>query len=142
MFKDILLPVDLGDAGAQEKAVSAAVELARCFGGRLHVMTIVPSFGEGFVSSFFPADYQEKAMAAANERLHAFVGERVPDGIPVQHVVACGTIYEEILDFARQHSVDLIVMASHRPELSDYLLGPNAARVTRHAACSVMVVRA
>jgi nucleotide-binding universal stress UspA family protein len=142
MFKDILLPVDLGDAGAQEKAVSAAVELARCFGGRLHVMTIVPSFGEGFVSSFFPADYQEKAMAAANERLHAFVGERIPDGIPVQHVVACGTIYEEILDFARQHSVDLIVMASHRPELSDYLLGPNAARVTRHAACSVMVVRA
>jgi nucleotide-binding universal stress UspA family protein len=70
------------------------------------------------------------------------VGERIPDGIPVQHVVACGTIYEEILDFARQHSVDLIVMASHRPELSDYLLGPNAARVTRHAACSVMVVRA
>jgi nucleotide-binding universal stress UspA family protein len=142
MFKDILLPVDLGDAGAQEKAVSAAVELVRCFGGRLHVMTIVPSFGEGFVSSFFPADYQEKAMAAANERLHAFARERIPDGIPVQHVVACGTIYEEILDFARQHSVDLIVMASHRPELSDYLLGPNAARVTRHAACSVMVVRA
>jgi nucleotide-binding universal stress UspA family protein len=142
MFRDILLPVDLGDAGAQEKAVSAAVELVRCFGGRLHVMTIVPSFGEGFVSSFFPADYQEKAMAAANERLHAFVRERISDGIPVQHVVACGTIYEEILDFARQHSVDLIVMASHRPELSDYLLGPNAARVTRHAACSVMVVRA
>ena len=142
MFKDILLPVDLSNAESQEKAVNTAVELARCFGSRVHVMTIVPTLGEGFVSSFFPADYQEKAMDAANQGLHAFVSERIPDGIPVQHVVACGTIYEEILNFAGQHGVDLIVMASHRPELSDYLLGPNAARVTRHAACSVMVVRA
>jgi nucleotide-binding universal stress UspA family protein len=35
----------------------------------------------------------------------------------------------------------MIVMASHRPELKDYLLGPNAARVVRHAECSVLVVR-
>lgn len=142
MFKDILLPVDLSDAAGQEKAVNAAVELARSFGSRIHVMTIVPTFGEGFVSSFFPADYQDKAVAAAKEHLHAFTRERIPGDLPVQHVVACGTIYEEILDFSKRHPVDLIVMASHRPELSDYLLGPNAARVTRHAACSVMVVRA
>src|SRR3546814_17742384 len=99
-------------------------------------MTIVPHFGEGFVSSFFPTDYQDKAVTAAKEHLRAFVRERIPDGIPVRHVVTCGTIYEEILAFAKGHSVDLIIMASHRPELSDYLLGPNADRVTRHAACS------
>lgn len=141
MFKDILLPVDLSNAETQEKAATAAVELAKSFGSRLHVMTIVPDFREGFVSSFFPADYQEKAVETANQRLHDFVRERVPQGIKVQHVVACGTIYEEILDFAQKHSIDLVVMASHRPELSDYLLGPNAARVTRHADCSVLVVR-
>ena len=141
MFKEILLPLDLNDPAGQERAVSTAVGLAKTYASRLHVMTIVPSFGEGFVTSFFPADYQEKAVAATNERLHGFVRERIPEGVPVQHVVACGTIYEEILDFAKKHGIDLIVMASHRPELSDYLLGPNAARVTRHAACSVMVVR-
>lgn len=142
MFKHILLPIDLSEAASQDKAVDVAVELARSFGSRLHVMTIVPHFGEGFVSSFFPTDYQDKAVTAAKEHLHAFVRERIPDGIPVRHVVTSGTIYEEILAFAKGHSVDLIIMASHRPELSDYLLGPNAARVTRHAACSVMVVRA
>jgi nucleotide-binding universal stress UspA family protein len=36
---------------------------------------------------------------------------------------------------------DAIVMAAHRPELRDYLLGPNAARVVRHANQSVLVVR-
>lgn len=141
MFKDILLPVDINDPEAQQKAVRTAVEMAKAFGSRLHVMTIVPDFGESFVSSFFPVDYQEKAMEAAKQRLHAFVKEHVPEGIPVQHVVAHGTIYEEILAFANEHEIDMIVMASHRPELQDYLLGPNAARVTRHADCSVTVVR-
>ncbi|HJO73056.1 MAG TPA: universal stress protein [Rhodospirillales bacterium] len=35
----------------------------------------------------------------------------------------------------------LIVMASTQPEHQDYFLGPNAARVVRHAKCSVLVVR-
>ena len=32
-------------------------------------------------------------------------------------------------------------MAAHRPSLADYLLGPNTARVGRHAQCSVQVLR-
>jgi nucleotide-binding universal stress UspA family protein len=32
-------------------------------------------------------------------------------------------------------------MGSHRPNMSDYLIGPNAARVVRHAPVSVLVVR-
>jgi len=32
-------------------------------------------------------------------------------------------------------------MASHRPALKDFLLGPNAAKVVRHAKCAVMVIR-
>ena len=35
----------------------------------------------------------------------------------------------------------MIVMASHDPVLSDYLLGSVAARVVRHAHCSVLVAR-
>jgi len=141
MFKDILLPVDLGNKEAQGKAVSTAVEMARAFGARLHVMTIVPDFGMSIVGSFFPAQFEKKALAEADKRLHDFVKETVPEGIAVQHIVAHGTIYEEILRFAKKARVDMIVMASHRPELQDYLLGPNAARVVRHANCSVTVVR-
>lgn len=141
MYKDILLPVDLGNPETQEKAVSTAVQMAQAFGSRLHVMTIVPDFGESFVSSFFPVDYQEKAVEAANTALHDFVKEHIPDGIQVQHIVAHGTIYDEILSFAREHQVDMIVMASHRPQLQDYLLGPNASHVVRHSNCSVTVVR-
>ena len=37
--------------------------------------------------------------------------------------------------------IDLIVMRSHRPKFSTYLLGSNAAHIVRHAPCSVFVVR-
>ena len=56
-------------------------------------------------------------------------------------MIAEGTIYERIIHCAEKTSADLIIMGAHRPELKDYLLGPNAARVVRHAECSVLVVR-
>lgn len=142
MYKDILLPIDLNNSETQEKAVRTAIELAKSFGARLHVLTIVPDFGAGVVGTFFPEDYEAKAMAAADKALHDYVKQRVPGDIKVQHIVAHGTIYQEILVFAAKTKVDLILMASHRPELSDYLIGPNASKVVRHADCSVLVVRA
>jgi len=56
-------------------------------------------------------------------------------------VVAEGRIYKMILEVAKKVSIALIVMGSHTPESSDFLLGAIAAKVVRHATCSVMVVR-
>ena len=52
-----------------------------------------------------------------------------------------GRVYDEIISAADRLGVDAIVMASHDPALSDYLIGPNAARVVRHARQTVLVVR-
>lgn len=141
MYKDILIPVDLGDDASWKLALPTAVEYARAFGSTLHIMTVVPDFGMSIVGSFFPEDYEEKALSKASDRLHAFVADHVPKDQPVQHVIGHGSIYNEILRVAKEIDADLIVMGSHRPELKDYLLGPNAARVVRHAETSVLVVR-
>lgn len=141
MYKDILLSVDLGDENSWKKALPTVTEYCRAFGSTLHVMTVVPTFGMSIVGQFFPEGFEQKALDAATEHLHAFTKDHIPDSVAVQHVVAHGTIYEEILATARKVKADLIVMASHRPELQDYLLGPNSARVVRHATCSVLVVR-
>ena len=89
----------------------------------------------------FPADFEQKALDQTQAALAKFVDGNVPDGVEIQRIVANGTVYEEVLSKAGEIGADLIVMASHRPELQDYLLGPNAARVVRHAPISVMVVR-
>ncbi len=141
MYKTILLAIDMNEPSSWEKALPVALEQARSGGGKLHIMTVVPDFGMAIVGSFFPADYEKQALAEADKALGEFMKENVPAEIEVAHSVGHGTIYKEVLATAERIGVDLIVMASHRPAQSDYLLGPNAARVVRHATCSVLVVR-
>ncbi len=141
MFKEILLPVDLGDPDSSKKALSTAVGLSRSTGARLQVLTVVPGFGMSIVSQYFPENFEEKLLAGAAQQLNDYIGANIPSDIGTQAIVANGTIYEEILRVAAETGCDLIVMTSQRPELKDYLLGPNAARVVRHSKCSVLVIR-
>jgi nucleotide-binding universal stress UspA family protein len=141
MYATILCPVDLSDQHSWEKALPTAVELARTFGATLHVMTVVPAFGLPMVGQFFPDGFEARMRAEAAKHLEEFCTAHLPQDLAAKRIVAEGKIYQEILRAAEAVKADLIVMGSHRPELSDYLLGPNAARVVRHAPCSVMVVR-
>ena len=141
MYKEILLAIDLNDIDSQRKAVQTAIDLARAFSAQVHVETVVPNFGMPIVASFFPRDFENQALETAKQALHNFVEQSLPEDLTVQRIVGHGNIYEEILRYADEVGADLIVMASHRPDLEDYLIGPNASRVVRHAKCSVMVVR-
>ena len=141
MYKHILLAVDLNADDSWKKALPTAVEYCKAFDSTLHLLTVVPDFGMTAVAQFFPDDYDKEATAQASQALHAFSAAHIPSQVRVQHIVSYGGIYEEILAAATDTKADLIVLEAHRPELADYLLGPNAARVVRHAACSVLVVR-
>jgi len=77
----------------------------------------------------------------AGKRLNELLEAELPDGVQTRPIVAQGTVYKIVIDTAEGIGADLIVMASHRPERRDYLLGPNAARVVRHSNKSVLVVR-
>lgn len=141
MYNSILLPIDLGQASSWEKAMPVAFDLARKESGTVHILTVIPDFGMAVVGSFFPPDHAKELKAAFKNDLAVFINEHVPDGVDVTSTVRQGTIYKEIVTEADRLNCDVIVMASHRPETKDYLLGPNAARVVRHAKGSVFVVR-
>ncbi|WP_127557922.1 universal stress protein [Nioella ostreopsis] len=141
MFTSILLPIDLSDEATWTKALPAAVKLAQYEGATLHIATVVPDFGMSVVGSYFPEGFEEKAMHEVGEQLTGFVNAHVPDEIEVHPHVLHGRVYDQIIEAANRVGADVIVMGSHRPELKDYLLGPNAARVVRHATQSVFVVR-
>jgi nucleotide-binding universal stress UspA family protein len=141
MYKNILLPVDISEDDSWKRALEIAVEYAQAFGSHLHVMTVVPDSGMAMVSQYFSKDAVNRIIEATNQSLHAFVEGNIPKNIRVQHIVTTGNVYESIIDTAKKINADLIVMSAHRPELKDYLLGPNAARVVRHSDRSVLVVR-
>jgi nucleotide-binding universal stress UspA family protein len=140
MYKRILVPVDIDQKSSWQRALPVGAQLAKDYAAELHVLCVVPVFGMSVVGSYFPPDFEKKAIAEAKTKLVKIVDD-ANLGIKVAAHVAHGTIYEEIIAIANQLGVDLIVMSSHRPELQDYLIGPNAARVVRHASQSVFVVR-
>ncbi len=141
MTKSILLAVDLNHESSWRKAMPQAVALAKADGADMHVLTVIPNFGMAMVGSYFPADFAEKASEVTEKALSALVAAQVPAELKAETHVIHGTIYKKILEVAGKLGCDLIVMASHRSEMQDYLLGPNAARVVRHAKQSVFVVR-
>ena len=141
MYRDILVTIDLGNQGAETKAIRTAVDYARVFGATLHVLSVVPDYGLSIVGGFFPQNHEQDAIRIANDTLHAFTKAHVPDEVKHRHIVGHGSVYREILHYAGVVEADLIVMSAAMPGPEDYLIGPNAARVVRHASISVLVVR-
>ena len=141
MFKAILLPIDLSTEASWKKAAPIAVKMAREDGIPLHVATVMPDYGMSVVGTYFEPDFEKKALHALGEELSAWIEANVPAEIEVHPHVLHGTVYDQIILAADRLGTDAIVMGSHRPELKDYLLGPNASRVVRHAPQSVFVVR-
>ena len=136
MYKTLLVPVDLNHETSWQKALPIAIEYCKALGAQLYVMTAVASYFH-----FLPTKTEAKVLDEVNEQLHAFIKQQVPRDISVQPVLAEGIAYHEIIRVAREIGADLIVMASHHPELKDYLLEPTAERVLRHSDTSVLVVR-
>jgi len=141
MTKSILLPVDLNHESSWNKAILQAVSLAKANGADLHVLTVIPDYGSSMVGSFFPDGFADKALSETKAALDALVSKHIPPGINTTAHAVHGTIYKRILAAADDNGCDLIVLGSTRPSMQDYLLGPNAARVVRHAKQSVFVVR-
>ena len=140
MYKDVLLAIDLGEEHSWKKALPKAIE-ARGDSGNLHVMTVLPEFGMSVISQYFPEHFEEDTLEATKKALRAFIDKNVPKDIPCRAIVTQGRVYEQVLRMSEEIGCDLIVMAAGNPSLARYLLGPNAARVVRHANCCVLVVR-
>jgi len=138
-FRKILIPVDLGEESSWREALPTAVDQAQHAGGELHVVTIVPE--EPPQLAWLPEDYSPKMISYAESQLAELIEREVPEQMKAEAHVRQGTIYSEIVKLAHDLGVDLVIMVSHRPELKDFLLGPNAARVVRHAECPVLVIR-
>ena len=140
MYRRLLLAVDLADEAEKPKGLEEALAVANCWGGELRLMNVQPLLPATFME-YVPADFDAEQERRAREALDAIAAE-IP--LPKERVtcaVASGGVYHELLREAQEWRADLIIVGSHRPVMSDYLLGSNAKTIVRHAECSVLVVR-
>ncbi|KZK78879.1 Universal stress protein F [Pseudovibrio sp. Ad46] len=143
----ILIPIDVEEKRSWTEILPELRLHAKGNSVELTCMTVVPDLGTVIAqaaqaapfASFVPGELKEKALEVAQSRLGE-ITETEEIGI-INRFARSGNIYSEVLQTADELSADLIILMSHIPDFGDYLLGPNAAKIVRHANCSVLVIR-
>ncbi len=138
-IKTILVPIDIAQIEPAEAALVLARDAAKAYGARLVLLNVLEQV-PGYVASQLPKSFHDDALVDARKRLEEVAGRHGLAG-SAEIIVRDGHPSTEILEYARQVAANLIVIASHDPGIADYFLGSVAARVVRHAHCSVLVVR-
>lgn len=143
MSNAILCAIDINQPNRAANILRTAAKLADMDGAQLDIITVIPDFGTSLVSGFFNESQQKSILVEAKKELKEQVSEVLGDtNTKMRHIVMAGNSYQEILKVADKAKSTLIVVGgAQKPDFSDYLIGPTAARVTRHAKCSVYVVR-
>jgi len=135
MYNKILVPLALTH-GISEQTLSVAKALCNDTGliTALHVYEIPQGMASTLLGDDLIQQGQDTAQALLNEKV------RGQDGVKAE--IVRGHAYRSIVEYAENGGYDCIVIGSHKPSVSDYLIGATAARVVRHAPCTVHVYRA
>jgi nucleotide-binding universal stress UspA family protein len=136
MYKSLLVPVDLSHGDVVARIVKLAREIAGPEGTvtALHVIDAVPSFVAAEIPDDMLKNHRMEVVRALEAEVHAV-------DPTAKIALRQGVAATAILEAAAELKLDAIVLGSHRPGLRDYLIGSTAARVVRHAPCSVIVDR-
>ena len=144
MSKKILVPIDISEMELTKQVIPHVENYAKLDDATIHFLAVIPdytyfaSYGLGYAS--IAPDAREREVAALETLSDIIAKFKIPDDRIEKHVLS-GTPKDHILGLAEDIDADVIILASHRPSMSTYLLGSNAAAVVRHARCSVLVVR-
>jgi nucleotide-binding universal stress UspA family protein len=144
-IQNILYPTDFSEFSLA--ALPYALELARRFEARLHCVHVVDESyqywlgaGENVIPTIVPT---EDILQTAQEQMDLFIEKHFKDiGIQLHSQVLSGHPAREILHYAGEEHIDLIVIATHgHSGLASVLLGSVTDKVVHKAPCPVLTVR-
>ena len=144
-LEKILVPTDFSEHS--EHAAAYAVELARQYGANeIHCIHVSDIPADLLATSAYymtgPSEqFVEQVREEGRKGLDAFVKKNFKD-VPVKAVFLEGRPFVEIIRYARENEIDLIVISTHgRSALKHALFGNVAEKVVRKAPCPVLVVK-
>ncbi|MGY6695190.1 MAG: universal stress protein [Roseinatronobacter sp.] len=138
MYKSIVVAVALFNRGATSRSlIQKANKLVDPDGSitLVHVLDEVPAYLAAAVAREQLMDHRK----AIREQLESLAAGAKAKTVDID--IRGGRPSENILAAARECQADLIMVASHKPGMSDYFIGSTAARVVRHSQISVLVSR-
>ncbi len=143
-LKKILFPTDFSETS--EEATKYAVSFARDCKAKLYALHVVNEkvFTEGLnLPRVVSVEELEKEMTLeAKKRLQTLVPEEERAGLDWEPVIRQGEPFLEIIRFAKENDIDLIVIGTHgRSGFEHIIFGSTAEKVVRKAPCPVLSVR-
>jgi nucleotide-binding universal stress UspA family protein len=139
LFHHILLPTDL--SGHAVRAVDMARDLARAAGARFTLFHVIETVSGASYDEF--AAFYREMEGRASAHLIALASRFEGSGVDVARTVVYGKPAEEIVRFAVDNQVDLIVLASHKVDLSrqGQGWGTLSYKIGVLAPCPVLLVK-
>jgi universal stress protein A len=141
----ILVAIDFSPTA--DAALAQARALADALGASLHLLHV---FEDPYTTAAYapevyavlPPDFREHALREAIRQLDEHLGGQEKRAFGGTTNVVVGSPAREIVRFAAEHGIDLIVVGTHgRSGIAHLLLGSVAERVVRTAPCMVLTVR-
>ncbi|EMA48122.1 universal stress protein [Halococcus salifodinae] len=142
MFNRVLLPTDGSDAVTP--AVETAIDIAETYGAKLHVLFIVdpPSSVSSTSDGFTGLDNLLDGLEEEGQHATGKVADKAKDSdIETETAVRRGNPHDDILTYATENEIALIVMGTHgRTGVKRALLGSVTEDVVRHSEIPVLTV--
>jgi universal stress protein A len=143
-LKNILVATDFSESAAV--ALAYGRDLARTFNARLHVVHVVEDVLMRYSPevSFAVPELQRDLEKGAARDLAALITDDDRQTLQVQPSVQTGVnVPFTLIDYAKNHRIDLIVTGTHgRGAVKHFLMGSVAERIVRSAPCPVLTVHA
>jgi nucleotide-binding universal stress UspA family protein len=145
-YKRILFPTDFSDLS--RVALHHALELAEVFDAEFYCLHVVDEAFQ-YWSAMGPESIPvgpppEELLESGHHRMKSFKAEHLSTLKKEPHIdVVIGRPFSEIIGYAQDNEVDVIVMGTHgRGAFAHMLLGSTTEKVLRKACCPVLTVRA
>ena len=141
-FKRVLFPVDLSESS--DKIVPYVQAVAERFGAQIHILFAARVF-DHFTSIYVPHPsinkFEKELIDGAEKRLYEFVDQHFKEFPHTKTSVVAGDPSEEVLNYIKEHEIDLVIMGTHgRKGMDKIIFGSVAERVVKSAPVPVMVV--
>jgi nucleotide-binding universal stress UspA family protein len=135
-IKNILVTTDFSEYSAA--ALDHAISLAKMHHATLSLLHVVSDHEKKRDGK---EERSKRGLAACRE-MRKFVYEHINELINVEQVIRHGVPHREIIRYVKEHSIDIIVMATHgRTGLAHALAGSVAEKVVRYSPVPVLVVK-
>lgn len=139
MFQRILVPVDFSEKN--DRSLEIALHMAKATSGTVYLLHVIELIADTSFEEF--SDFYSAIEREAAQKMEQLYARFKTDNTQIEHAVIYGNRVPDIIRMANEHEVDLIIMNSHRIDMSEPTAswGTISYKVSVLANCPVMLVK-